>query len=182
MYGHLTVVTGGMFAGKTTYLINTVSKNKDSIVFKPEMDSRYAHDECVSHDGHKVPAIPVSRPDQLIIGDSKSFICFDEVQFFHPPYYGGDIIQTIKIFLTAGKNVLVCGLDADWQGNPFPVTGALLAMADDIIKLKAKCSVCSHPAGKSYNKTRNSRDDTIVELGHGNIYEARCNRHWSPPE
>ena len=182
MYGNLTVVTGGMFAGKTTYLINTVAKSSDCIVFKPEMDTRYSKSECVSDDGHRVEAIPVSRPDQLILGESKALVCFDEIQFFHPPYYGGDIVQSVKIFLTAGKNVLVCGLDTDWQGNPFTVTGSLLAMADDVVKLKAKCSVCQHAAGKSYNKVRKGDDDTVVELGFSDIYEARCNRHWGPPE
>ncbi len=176
MYGTLTVVTGGMFAGKTTYLINRVAK-MPAIVFKPKMDTRYSDTDCISHDGNRVSAIAVELPDELIIAEGNKLICFDEIQFFHPPYYGGDIAKAIKVFLAAGKDVLACGLDTDWKGDPFPVTGSLLAMADEVIKLRARCGVCNAAAGKSYKRT-SIESNSLVELGSGDIYEARCNKHW----
>ena len=175
MYGTLTVITGGMFAGKTTYLINTVAKNPESIVFKPAMDTRYATKSCVSHDGNQVAAIPVRFPEDLVVGETKKLICFDEVQFFHDPYYCGDITRTIKVFLNAGIDVMACGLDMDWQGDHFPVTGSLLAMADVVVKLNARCHVCAAPAAKSFKK---NLDGEVIELGSSDLYEARCNRHW----
>ena len=179
MYGKLTVVCGCMFAGKTTYLINFAKDYEDTgeaIVFRPAMDTRYSEKECVSHDGMKVKAIPVSEPNDLAEGEHAKIILFDEIQFFNPPYFNGDISRAIKVFLRAGKDVLVCGLDTDWQGNPFHTTSLLLGMADEVIKLKAKCSVCSGEASKTHKKTKTGK---IVELGNTNIYEARCNKHWT---
>ena len=180
MYGKLTVVTGSMFAGKTTYLIKACSEaaNPESVfVFKPAMDIRYSTSHCVSHDGDKVGAISVSAPTDLIVGDRAKLLCFDEIQFFNPPFYAGDIAQSIKVFLKAGIDVLACGLDSDWQGNPFVATGNLLAMADEVIKLKSRCAVCSDHASKTYKITKSGNQ---VELGNQNIYEARCNKHWAP--
>lgn len=174
-YGHLTVVTGPMFGGKTTHIITATENRTDAVVFKPLMDNRYSHCEIVSHTGSSVPAIPVSMPDDLIMAEDYQLICIDEIQFFTTPYYGGDIIKAIKVILKAGRDVLVCGLDTDWQGDPFPVTASLVGMADEVVKLKAECASCGNPASKTYKKTHQGG---IVELGHNDIYEARCNRHW----
>lgn len=180
MYGKLTVVTGCMFAGKTTYLISACEENRtDTVVFKPAMDIRYSENDCVSHDGSSISAIAVSSPDDLVIAESAKLICFDEVQFFTPPYFSGDISQAVKVFLRAGKDVLVCGLDTDWRGNPFLPTSLLLGMADEVVKLKARCEVCSGKASKTYKKTKAGE---VVELGNNDIYSARCNKHWSLPD
>lgn len=179
MYGKLTVVTGSMFAGKTTYLIKMAEKLGDSddlVVFKPAMDIRYSTTHCVSHNGEKIQAVAASTPDDLVFGEKAKLVCFDEIQFFNPPHFTGDITRAIKVFLRAGKDVLACGLDNDWHGNPFPTTGLLLAMADETIKLKARCAICSEEASKTHKKTRQG---DVVELGNGNLYEARCNRHWT---
>lgn len=176
MYGKLTVVTGPMFSGKTSHVLAAVAYRTDAIVFKPAMDTRYATAEIVSHTGQRVDAIPVQIPDDLAPSENFKLICLDEVQFFTAPYYGGDIIRAVKVLLRAGRDVLVSGLDTDWKGDAFPVMATLAAMADEVVKLRAKCSVCGQPASKTYKKTRQGK---IVELGNGDIYEARCNTHWS---
>ncbi len=176
MYGKLTVVTGPMFSGKTSHILAAVAHRTDSIVFKPAMDTRYSISEVVSHTGQRVEATPVQIPDDLAPAEAYKLICLDEVQFLTSPYYGGDIIRAVKVLLRAGRDVLVSGLDTDWKGDAFPITATLAAMADEVIKLRAKCSICGHPASKTYKKTRQGQ---IVELGNGDIYEARCNTHWS---
>lgn len=178
MYGKLTVVSGCMFAGKTTYLVEAVKNRSDAVVFKPRMDTRYATNEAVTHSGDRIAAIPVSMPDDLVVSPDHKFICFDEIQFFGDPYYAGDIVRAVTVFLQAGREVLVCGLDTDWRGDPFPTTAMLSAMADEVIKLTADCSTCGNPASKTHKKTRTGH---VVELGNNNIYEARCNRHWERP-
>lgn len=173
MLGKLTVITGPMFAGKTTRLIRETKKHK-AIVFKPAMDTRYSRDECVTHTGKSITAISVSSPDDIDIEDHLTVI-FDEIQFFTTDYFSGDIIKTISVLLNSGKNIIACGLDMDWQGNPFAITASLLAMADTIIKLKARCNICSEPAQRTYRKHPSIE---VVELGHSDIYEARCHTHW----
>jgi thymidine kinase len=176
MYGRLTVVTGPMFSGKTSHIIGAVASRSDAIVFKPRMDTRYSGNEVVTHTGNRVAAIPVSLPDDLFPAEDHKFICLDEIQFFAPPYFGGDIIRSVKVLLKAGREVLVCGLDTDWRGDPFSVTASLAGMADEVIKLKAECASCGQPASKTHKKTRQGQ---VVELGNDDIYEARCNHHWT---
>jgi thymidine kinase len=178
MYGTLTVVTGCMFAGKTSHIITATAGRTDAIVFKPMMDIRYAANEVVTHTGNRIAAVPVRLPDDLVQAEGHKLICLDEIQFFAEPYYGGDIIRAVKVLLKAGRDVLVCGLDTDWRGDPFPVTASLAGMADEVIKLKARCSSCGLPASKTHKKTRQGQ---VVELGNDDIYEARCNSHWTLP-
>ncbi len=174
-FGKLTVVTGPMFSGKTSYLLN-VAKSQDAIVIKPAMDIRYSDTKCVSHDGISVTALSVSLPIHLTKAQSYNLICFDEIQFFIDPHYRGDIIKTIQVFLRGGKDVLANGLDMNWKGDPFAVTASLCGMADEIVKLKARCTICGNPASKSYKTTDNQ---VVIELGNEDIYEARCNAHWT---
>lgn len=176
MYGKLTVITGSMFAGKTSRLIQE-SKRKSTIVFKPAMDTRYSENECVSHDGVAIPAISVSIPEDVSIASEYDIVLFDEVQFFVSPHYSDDISETIRILLASGKSVMVAGLDMDWRGKPFDVTSRLLGMADTVIKLTARCEICQAPANKTYKKVDSG---TEFDLGHSDKYEARCNIHWSP--
>lgn len=176
MYGKLTVVTGPMFCGKTSHIIGVARDRTDAIVFKPKMDIRYSINEVVTHTGSRIEAVGVRLPDDLAPSENYKLICFDEIQFFGQPYYGGDIVRAIKVLLKAGREVLVCGLDTDWRGDAFPVTATLAGMADEVVKLQAKCSSCGSPASKTYKKTRQG---DVVELGNDDIYEARCNQHWS---
>ena len=66
-YGHLTVICGPMYGGKTTELLKRVlwAKNgqgKKVLVLKPAMDTRYSSSRIVSHDGLSVECLPVSDP------------------------------------------------------------------------------------------------------------------------
>ena len=166
-----------MFAGKTTYILNSIRRHQNSIVFKPAIDDRYSINEIVTHDGAKIEAISVSIPDDLMVTEKYDAVFFDEIQFFSPPHFGGDIVTCIKVLLEHGKTVVANGLDMDWRGDPFEVTGRLLAMADEVIKLQAKSVVCRQPANKTYKKARDENDEQIV-IGGDDIYEARCNAHW----
>jgi thymidine kinase len=113
------------------------------------------------------------------VPDNTEIIFIDEVQFFMEPYFHGDIVEAVRVWLSEGRQVVAAGLDMDWQGKPFVVTAKLLAMADNVIKTKANCTVCGHPAVKTYKKTPAGGS---VELGSTDIYEARCNAHWHSVE
>jgi thymidine kinase len=175
MFGNLTVITGPMFAGKTTRLIKESNK-PNTIVFKPGMDIRYDKEKCVSHDGVSTRAIPVFGIDDIMIASDYDNIIFDEIQFFTSPHYKDDICETIRVLLNGEKHIMVFGLDMDWRGEAFEITSKLLSMADHVTKLKARCQICNSPAGKTYKKILGSC--SIVELGSTETYEARCNEHW----
>ena len=55
--GFLDLVVGGMFSGKTEYLINIYNKFKDQkkiFVINHNLDNRYSTNYIVSHNGNKI--------------------------------------------------------------------------------------------------------------------------------
>lgn len=178
-YGHLAVVCGPMFSGKTTELLKNILWAKNGLsrnveVFKTSFDDRYAHEEIVSHEGLQTKAMSIKK--WIGIKPETDIVFFDEVQFFCDPQFKGDITQIVPELLEQGVDVFAAGLDMDFQGRPFPVTAHLLAMADQVQKLQSICSVCGQPATKSYRKSQ-SRNQ--VELGGVELYEPRCTKHWT---
>ncbi|TNK87371.1 thymidine kinase, partial [Mycoplasmopsis pullorum] len=83
-----------------------------------------------------------------------------------------NIINVINTLTSYGVRVIVSGLDMDYLKRPFPILASLLAIADEVDKLKAVCALCKGAAGFSYRKTANQE---LNFLGNKE-YEARC-RH-----
>ena len=181
LYGKLTTICGPMYSGKTTELLKRIlwARNLNSkavLVIKPSFDTRYSKVKIVSHDGLKVDAKAITAWDQIAtLAADADMICIDEVQFFDKDNYDGDIVEEIRQTLVLGTDVVVSGLDMDWQGNAFPITAACSAMADEIVKLHANCTVCGGKAAKTHKLAPNAEQ---VELGSHELYEARCNTHW----
>ncbi len=185
MYGSLTVITGPMYGGKTTELLskllwekNIATKKKRSVIMvKPSFDNRYSEQDVVSHDGISAEAISISDWSEIEDRyDSTDSFFFDEIQFFTEPHFKGDIIAIINQALRDGKDVVTNGLDMDWKGKPFYVTSMLMGMADTVLKKKAHCAVCGKPATKTFKK---GGSESSVELGGNDLYEPRCNAHFS---
>ncbi len=184
-YGNLTVICGPMFAGKTTELLKRLlwartGESRCVLALKTVFDTRYADTKIVSHDGLSFPAHAVKTWTDVthLVADAE-VIAFDEVQFFTRPHLDDDtdIVEIIRNLLRAGKDIVACGLDMDYRGVPFEVTARLCAMADNMVKLTAHCAECGRPAGKTFKK---GGGDDQVELGSGDLYEPRCNLHWTP--
>ncbi|WP_175266885.1 hypothetical protein [Acidiplasma cupricumulans] len=62
--GKLTVITGPMFSGKTSRLIELLEREmlagRNTLLFKPEIDKRYDTTYVTTHKGIRLPAIVVS--------------------------------------------------------------------------------------------------------------------------
>ncbi len=174
MRGHLTMICGPMFAGKTTYLLDNYAK-EGGVLLKPSFDTRYSESEVVSHDNVRYNAYPISSISDIANIESSSTYFVDEAQFLYGERYSGDFVADVMLMLDHGANFYICGLDMDWQGKPFPVCANLLALADRVIKLKAYCGECGGEASKTYMK--NITEKTVA-LGSDDLYDARCNVHW----
>lgn len=187
MHGKLTLLCGPMFSGKTTELLKRLlwasnGQGKKVAAFKPAYDQRYAKMKIVSHEGLSAEAESIyhwGNTNQHLREAKVTSVFFDEVQFFTPPNFRGDIVSIVQDLLDTGIDVVACGLDMDWQGKPFTATAMLAAMAEEINKQKAICAVCGRPASRSFKKGGNHAK---VEIGGNDLYEARCLRHWSMPE
>ncbi|VEU58846.1 thymidine kinase [Mycoplasmopsis gallinacea] len=169
--GTIEIITGPMFAGKSSELIKRLTLYKiakfEPIIFKPALDTRFSDSKIVSRTGSTFPAISINEPKEVLshIDEKTEVIAFDEIQFFDKK-----IITIIEKLANKGIHIIISGLDMDFEGNPFENVAKLMAIADKVDKLKAVCMVCYAPAGMSFRKI-DSKLRTVIG---DDIYEARC--------
>ncbi len=172
--GHIEVICGSMFSGKTEELIRRIRRAEIARqrvkVFKPKIDNRYSEFEIVSHNEQSYPSIVVEDADEIL---EKSFdaevIGIDEAQFFD-----NNLVEICQNLADSGKRVIVAGLDQDYRAIPFEPIPQLLSIAEYITKTLAVCVVCGAPANRTQRNTESS--DQIL-VGAKNHYEARCRLH-----
>ncbi len=174
--GHLEVICGPMFSGKTEELIRRVRRaqiaRQKIQIFKPAIDTRYDETEVVSHSAQSIPSQPVKNSEEILslLKDSTRVVALDEVQFFDQ-----NIISVVKRLVARGYRVVCAGLDLDYRAVPFGPMPTLLALADEVVKIKAICMVCGAPASRSQ---RIVASDEQVVLGEKNEYMAVCRAHY----
>lgn len=176
--GWIEVICGPMFAGKTEELIRRTTRldyaKKKYVVFKPEIDNRYSINEIVSHSKYSTKAINITNPSEMLkyIKEDIDVIVIDEVQFFDK-----SLINIVTNLASEGKRVICAGLDCDFTGKPFGLIPDLLAIAEDITKLTAICTVCGEPATRTQRIVNGEPaydDDPTILVGATESYEARC--------
>lgn len=178
MAGRLEVIVGGMYAAKSTRLIEHVRRavlaKRDVVMFKPATDDRYSECEVVSHDGLSYPCISVPNIHTLLdyVGNhGPSLVAVDEAQFFEDDL--GDHLNWLALL---GYEVVVAGLDLDFRGKPFPAMVDLVFLADSVVKLRAVCTACGADACRSQRMVDGepATEGAVVQVGGAESYEARC--------
>ncbi|HEX2787760.1 MAG TPA: thymidine kinase [Ignavibacteria bacterium] len=172
--GHIEVICGSMFSGKTEELIRRIRRAEIARqrvkVFKPKIDVRYKEFEIVSHNEQSYPSEIIENAEEIF---DKCFdaevIGVDEAQFF-----GNNLVNVCQTLADSGKRVIVAGLDQDYKAQPFEPMPQLLAIAEYITKIQAVCVICGAPANRTQRVSDN--DDQIL-VGATNHYEARCRLH-----
>ena len=179
MNGHIEVVCGSMFSGKTEELIRRLRRaqiaKQKVVVFKPKIDNRYHKEKIVSHSKQEIHSIVIRHADEILQhAVFAQVIGIDEAQFFD-----NQLIDIVQSLADSGKRVIIAGLDMDYRGVPFEPMPQLLAIAEDIMKMHAICMRCGAPANYTYRMTA-SKERVVV--GAGEVYEARCRHCFEPPE
>ena len=72
-----------------------------------------------------------------------------------------------------GKNVIVVGLDGDSDRENFGDIHKLIPLCDDIVKLKAYCSICKDGTLGIFSKRLSQKKDKIL-IGSSRDYIAVC--------
>lgn len=171
--GHIEVICGSMFSGKTEELIRRlnralIAKQKVEI-FKPAIDRRYHVENVISHNETSIRSTPVQHADDIIgLSGDCDVVGIDEVQFFDL-----QIIDVVNELARSGKRVIVAGLDMDFEGKPFHPMPELMALAEYVTKVHAICMKCGQLASFSF-RLSNSKEKVVV--GEKESYEARCRK------
>ncbi|MFH1461563.1 MAG: thymidine kinase [bacterium] len=180
--GRLEVVCGSMFSGKTEELMRRLRRaeyaKQNVLTIKHKIDNRKNIATISSHDGKERIAFNIdNNKDNIqkildLANKNIQIVGIDEIQFFPQ-----EIIPVIMDLLSMGKNVIVAGLDLDFRGEPFGIMPTLMAVADNVLKLKAICVVCgkdAHHTQRIINDQPAKYDDPIILVGAEECYEARC--------
>ncbi len=190
--GHLEVIVGPMFSGKSEELIRRLNRaviaRQSVAVFKPAIDARYHETHVASHAGRVTPAVAVGSTEQvrgLLQGHGElldtgvpplpDVVAFDEAQFFD-----AGLVPLALELADQGVRVILAGLDLDFRGEPFGVMPELLSRAESVEKLTAICVVCGAPATRTQRLIGGQparRSDPVVMVGAAESYEARCRVH-----
>ena len=176
-----------MNAGKSTTLLqadyNYRERGMETMLWTAAHDDRAGTGTIGSRIALSAPAATYSAEINLFAAIIKELlkrkldcILLDEAQFLTRDH----VLQLCRITDELGIPVLCYGLRTDFQGELFPGSAALLALADNLIELKAVCE-CGRKA------TMNLRVDAEghavaagaqTEVGGNDRYVALCRRHF----
>ncbi|MEM6793467.1 MAG: thymidine kinase [Acidobacteriota bacterium] len=174
--GHIEVIAGGMFSGKSEELIRRLRRaviaRQRIQVFKPAADTRSPG--VASRDNRVLDATAVSSSLEMRekIHWSAKVVGIDEAQFFDET-----LVPLVVDMATAGMRVIVAGLDMDFRGQPFGPVPGLMAVAEYVDKVHAICVRCGKPAQFSQ---RIAGGEEQVQVGDSESYEPRCRRCFVP--
>lgn len=176
-----------MNAGKSTTLLqadyNYRERGMETMLLTAELDERAGAGTIGSRIALSAPAHLYSDGINLfdaivqeLLKRKLDCILIDEAQFLTRDH----VLQLCRIADELKIPILCYGLRTDFQGNLFPGSAALLALADSLIELKAVCE-CGRKA------TMNLRVDADghavaagaqTEIGGNDRYVALCRRHF----
>ena len=176
-----------MNAGKSTVLLQSSHNYRErglrTLLFTPAIDTRHGAGRIESRIGLAADAVPITAGDDLLTrvrtehaAAPIACVLIDEAQFLTASqvWQCSDIADTLKI------PVLCYGLRTDFQGQLFPGSAALLAIADDLTELKTICQ-CGRKATMNLRidaHGRGVREGAQVEIGGNDRYIAMCRRHF----
>ena len=178
--GSLTVITGSMFSGKTEELIRRIRRalyaHRSVQVFKHALETRADLTQIRTHNGALHEAVAVSTSSELLerVEETTDVVAVEEAQFFDE-----GIVDVCRRLADGGRDVIVAGLDMNFRGRPFGPMPALLAEADEVVKLRAICARCGRDASRSQRLIDGEpapASAPVILVGAQESYEARC-RH-----
>jgi thymidine kinase len=177
--GTLELIIGPMFSGKSSELIKKIRIlkiiNSSYIIIKPIIDNRYDKNHIVTHNKESEECIIVD--DLKSINDSQinnyNTIFIDEGQFLKN-------LKNVVLYWVEelNKNVIISGLDGDFQRNPIGEILDLIPYADKYKKLSALCTKCKDGtfAIFSHRLANNTNDQVLI--GSTDLYEPLCRNHY----
>lgn len=176
-----------MNAGKSTLLLqaahNYRERGMDTYLITAQFDNRAGEGRIASRIGIGERADTFGAGEDLYAKvqarlEKSAIACIfiDEAQFLTKD----QVWQLARAVDDLGVPVMAYGLRVDFQGNLFPGSAALLALADEMREVRTIC----HCGKKATMVVRTTEDGTVltqgaqVEIGGNERYVSLCRRHW----
>lgn len=177
-----------MNAGKSTILLqaayNYQERGMRTLLLKPAIDTRGdAPGNISSRIGIAAPATLFSATDDLFemieqesAAASLDCVLVDEAQFLTKE----QVWALARVTDTLGIPVMCYGLRTDFQGELFPGSAALLAIADNLREIRTICW-CGRKASmvlRMDEKGNPIKTGEQIEIGDDQRYVSLCRKHW----
>jgi len=177
--GTLELIIGPMFSGKSSELIRKIRIlkviNSSFIIIKPIIDDRYDKNQIVTHNKETEACI--------IIDDLKS-INDSQINDYHTIFIDeGQFLKNLKNVVLywvekLNKNVIISGLDGDFQRKPIGEILDLIPYADKYEKLSALCTKCNDGTLAIFSHRLSNNNCNQVLIGSNDLYEPLCRKHY----
>lgn len=186
---------GCMFSGKSTELIKRIRchrvLSRNVLCITHGIDKRYNEllekREGRGDSGKDSPKIITHNLDHISsiaafqladISREKieqaDVICIEEAQFFN------DLYENVLMYVNQfQKYVIVCGLDGDFQAQPFINVMRLIPHADNVMKLSALCMDCKDGTAATFTKRLHSDNHEQIVVGGSDLYKSVCRFHFN---
>jgi thymidine kinase len=179
----LTIYTGPMFSGKSSFLVHraqNASRVQKVLYINHSFDNRNKNGDIISVHNEflnvKGNFDVISACDLSDISDALylkyDVICIDECQFFP------NLVERLKHLVDElGLVILVAGLNGTSERKPFSNSEflELFCIADDVVFLKdAWCEMCKKQKGIFTFK--NSQDTQEIVIGSEDVYMPLCRK------
>ncbi len=184
--GWIHVITGCMFCGKTDEMLRLLRRysiaGRHVVLIKPRVDTRTDESSVISRSGARFEARSVDSSAEIeTLAHGADVVAVEEAQFLDE---GLPDVATRLAGL--GRQVVIAGLDLDFRGIPFGPMPRLLALADEVTKLTAICTVCGSLATRTQRLLDGrpaAADSPLIVIGGmgDETYEARCRLHHQVP-
>ena len=176
-----------MNAGKSTILLQSAYNYKemgmDTMLFTAALDDRFGEPKISSRIGLEADASLYSNDDDLLAqvtarhGETKiACVLVDEAQFLTT----AQVDQLTDVADLLSIPVITYGLRTDFQGQLFPGSERLLAVADEMREVKTICR-CGKKAIMVLRLDENGKaikDGEQVVIGGNESYVSVCRKHW----
>ncbi len=181
----LHVIFGPMFSGKTTKLVEELTRFADlgfrvcyinSTIDVRTETALSTHNSSLKLISNKITCQKFSSLNEVEV-EKYDVIGIDECQFF------SNLQSHVKDWLKHNnKVVIVAGLKADFKGDKFGELVDLIPIAGRCTMLHANCDICIL-SGNVIDAPHTGRKDlrpsaTNVDVGSKNKYMALCNEHF----
>jgi thymidine kinase len=181
-----------MNAGKSAILLqsayNYQERGMTTLLMKPALDDRDPKaDHIVSRIGLNAQADLFTKEtdleDHIVKSHAKkpiNCVLLDEAQFLTPE----QVWQLSRVSDYHRIPVMCYGLRTDFQGQLFPGSATLLAIADDLRELRTLCW-CGRKATMTLRfdeKGGAVTEGQQIEVGGNEKYISLCRKHWAEKE
>ncbi len=173
---------GAMGSSKTANALmtrfNYEERGQQTLLVKPRLDTRDGDHMVASRIGLKHPCVYFDELQKLTIMELQQNACIivDEAQFLTKD----EVMYLVYIVDDLDIPVICYGLRADFKGDLFPGSEALLVMADKLEEVKTICW-CGRKAMFNARFDRSGKvlkEGEQVVLGANDQYIGLCRKHW----